>query len=262
MAILGNISDKNYSELKGLRNSNFSLLEKSWKHFKEIKVEETDALIFGRAFHTLILEENKFWEQFAVAPEKLDRRTKEGKEIWATLQASGKTILAHDDLKTLESMKAALVNHPLASKILHRSENEGAYTAEINGVECKCKADLINQGYIFDLKTCLDASPEGFKKSIGQRKYHRQGAFYSDILERNGIEMKGFIFVAIEKVAPFNIGVYMLEQDSMDIGRKDYLRLVEKYKYHSENVGAFEGYSPNIEPISAPNWIFMDEAVI
>lgn len=262
MAILKNISDLEYNKLNGVRNSNFSLLEKSWKHFKEVQTEETDALIFGRAFHCLILEEAKFWELYAVAPEKLDRRTKDGKEIWATLQASGKTIISYDDLKTMEKMKYNLVTHPLAQKILYRSENEGAYTAEINGVECKCKADLVNNGFVFDIKTCLDASPEAFRRTLGQRKYHRQGAFYSDIMEKNGVEVKGFVFVAIEKVEPFNIGVYMLELDSLDIGRKDYTRLLEKYKYHSENVGAFEGYSPNIEPISAPNWLFMNEAIV
>jgi len=259
MAILGQITDTEYNELEGLRNSNFSLIEKSWKHFKTVKVEETEALIFGRAFHCFILENDKFDSLYVVAPEKLDLRKTADKAIWAELEASGKTILRHEKFEDMKKMRDSLEAHPMAKKILYRSENEGAYTAEIDGVLCKCKVDLINHGFVFDLKTCLDASPEGFRLSVGQRKYHRQAAFYSDILERNGIAVEAFIFVAIEKTAPYNVGVYKMDLPSIDVGRTDYERLVKKVKFHNENENAFDGYSPNVELITAPNWIFMNE---
>jgi len=191
----------------------------------------------------------------------LDRRTKEGKATYEALSTSGKTLISNNDWNTINSMKNALLAHPMALNILTRSENEGAYTGEIDGVQVKCKIDLQNKGYIFDLKSTDDASPEGFRRSIGKWNYERQAAFYTDIALQNNVEVKGFVFVAVEKKAPFNVGVYMLEKDSEELGRNDYKKALAKYKLHTEKPETHTGYSPEILPIASPNWRFMESAI-
>lgn len=52
----------------------------NFKFLSENPPEETDALIFGRAFHKIVLEPEGFDYEFAVCP-VCDRRTKEGKQI-------------------------------------------------------------------------------------------------------------------------------------------------------------------------------------
>lgn len=263
MAILGKISDKAYNERPELRNSAMGKIQKSWAHYAEDieeDEEESRSLVFGRAFHSFTLEEDVFWQDFAVCPEGMDRRTKEGKAQWADISSSGKVPLKHDEYITIQKMRDALRKHPMAKNILHRSENEGAYTAELEGVPCKCKVDLLNKGYVFDLKSTDDASFEGFQKSIGKWRYERQAAVYTDILKKNNVEVKAFVFVAVEKKFPFNIGVWMLESDSEEIGRNEYKRVLERFKAHKADPTLYSGYSAEIKPISSPNWRFMQVA--
>lgn len=261
MAKLGSITEKEYNEIQAVRNSELGNIEKSWAHYK-MGNDRTAAMIFGTAFHMFILEEHTFWENFIVAPE-FDGRTVEGKKIKASLDAAaegGRDILKAADFKAIEGMKAALLAHPMAKNILHRSENEGAYTAEIDGVLCKAKLDLENRGHFFDLKSTEDASPEGFKLSIGKYNYHRQGAFYGDIAAANELEFKSFNFVAVEKKAPHLVCVHTIGVASLDIGRKSYRKVLKKFKYHTENPDAYEGYEPIFHPIEAPDWKFFQAA--
>jgi len=261
MSKLGTITEKEYNEIKAVRNSELGNIEKSWMHYK-MGTTRTDAMIFGSAFHQYILEEPTFWENFVVAPD-YDGRTIEGKKIKAELEiaaADGKDIIRYADFDTIKGMKAAILEHPMAKNILHRSENEGAYTANLEGVKCKSKLDLENKGHFFDIKTTDDASPEGFKKSIGKYNYHRQAAFYGDIAASNGVPFLSFNFVAIEKKPPYLIGVYTLCDASIDIGRKSYKRILKKFKLHTDNPGTYEGYSATFQSISAPDWKFFQEA--
>jgi exodeoxyribonuclease VIII len=260
MAKLGKITEREYNEIPAVRNSELGNLEKSWIHYKK-GTERTAAMIFGSAFHMFVLEEPTFWECFVVCP-KLDRRTTAGKAAWTQIQenAKGKDIIDQEDFDTIQKMRAALHTHPMAKNILHRSENEGAYTSTINGVEVKCKLDLENKGHFFDLKSCEDASPEGFKKSLVKYKYYRQAPFYGDIAESNGLEFKSFNFIAVEKKEPFMVAVYTVCEPTMDIGRKSYKKVLAKYKFHSENPDAYQGYSDSFIPLTAPDWLFHQAA--
>lgn len=261
MANLGKITEREYNEIKAVRNSELGNIEKSWAHYK-MGTERTKAMIFGTAFHMFVLEEATFWECFTVAPD-YDGRTTEGKRIKAELEAhlqAGKDILKHDDFLTIEAMKKSLLSHPMARNILHRSENEGAYTAIIDGVECKAKLDLENKGQFFDLKTTEDASPAGFKITIGEYNYHRQAAFYGDVADANGIPFNSFNFVAVEKKAPYLVCVHTIGTASIDIGRKSYKKILKKFKYHTDNPEAYEGYEPVFHPTEAPDWKFFQAA--
>lgn len=256
MANLGKITEKEYNEIKAVRNSELGNIEKSWAHYK-MGTDRTEAMIFGSAFHMYILEEETFWESFIVAP-KYDGRTVEGKKIKAQLDEqalAGKDILRSDDFDTIVKMKASLLSHPLAKNILHRSENEGAYTAIIDGVECKAKLDLENRGEFFDLKTTEDASPSEFRKTIGKYNYHRQAAFYGDIAAANGVPFSSFNLVAIEKKPPYLVCVHTVPALSLTIGRNSYKGILKKFKLHTENPDMYEGYEPVFHPTEIPHWM-------
>ena len=263
MAKLGKITEKEYNEIEAARNSELGNVERSWAHYK-MGTKRTEAMTFGSAFHMFVLEEPTFWECFVVAP-PYDGRTKEGKEIKKQLDeiaASGtKEILRSDDFDTICKMKESLLRHPMAKNILHRSENEGAYTAEIDGVLCKAKLDLENRGEFFDLKTTEDASPEEFRRSIGKYKYHRQAAFYGDIAAANGVPFNSFNFVAIEKKEPYLVCVHTIGEASLMAGRngpRGYKKILKKYKFHTENPDAYDGYEPVFHPTEAPDYLLRE----
>lgn len=260
MAHLGKITETLYNAIPAVRNSELGNIEKSWIHYKRGS-DRTDAMIFGTAFHMYVLEEPTFWENFFICP-KIDKRTKEGKAAWTHVQenSQGKDILEQDDFETIQKMKASLLAHPMAKNILYRSENEGAYTAEINGVPCKCKLDLENKGHFFDLKSTEDASFDGFRRSLAKYHYHRQSAFYSDIIVANGVEFKSWNLVAVEKKDPYLVQVFTICEPTMDIGRKSYKKVLKKWKFHTENPEAYQGYSPEFVSMSAPDWLFHQAA--
>ena len=74
--------------------------------------------------------------------------------------------------------------------------------------------------------------------------YHIQAAFYLDILQSLGINATRFIFVAVEKSAPYLIGFYELDAQSLELGRSEYLELLQKYKFYQER-----GFYPSYESI-------------
>ena len=50
-----------------------------------------------------------------------------------------------------------------------------------------------------------------------QYRYHVQDVFYTDILKQNGVEIKYFIFLAIEKKPPYAWGLYVVNSnDKLD----------------------------------------------
>lgn len=255
MASLGQITEKEYNEIDAVRNSDLGNIKRAWSDYKKEK-KTTPAMEFGSALHMYVLEEKTFWETYHVAPD-YDGRTKEGKAIKAELDAilaeGGKRIIRNDDFETIKAMRHALLNHPTVREILKGAQNEGAYTANIDGVDVKAKFDLINKGQFFDIKTTEDASLEGFTHSLTKFNYNRQGAFYGDIAEKNGIPFKTFNIIAIEKTFPHLIAIYTVGQASIDIGRVDYKKILAKHRYHTENPSAYS-FPTGFQNIEISEW--------
>src|SRR3972149_2353408 len=65
--------------------------------------EQTPAMLFGRVVHSYILEGAEAFFQEFVIPPACDRRTKEGKLIWADSQIanSDKTLVSEEDFVTI-----------------------------------------------------------------------------------------------------------------------------------------------------------------
>jgi len=262
MTILGNIPDSQYFSMKEISNSDLKLIERSYSHFlNKHDREETSSMNFGRALHALVLEESKFYEQFIIAPFEMDRRTTAGKATYKALMDSGREIVTAPEWVELNQLKQNILNHPIAKNILSGASMEGAITGEIEGVPMRAKIDIINKGFVIDLKTCQDASKNEFMRSIGKYSYYQQAAVYLELCKQNGLEATGFLFIAIERGAKScGVACYSLNQESIDIGLAKARRTLKKYKDYINNPQRYVGYSDVIEVISAPNWSFYDEA--
>ena len=108
--IYPNISHREYHAIEAVSNSYLSRLSRCPKAAK-IAQEETPAMIFGSAFHSLLLEgQEAFGKRFAVAP-KIDKRTKQGNEDWLLFaeQNVGKSIITKDDYDKMCEMCLSLV---------------------------------------------------------------------------------------------------------------------------------------------------------
>lgn len=225
------LTNAQYHAHPAISKSHLDAIAKSPAHYKAryidgIKPEYSAAFVIGSAAHSLILEPENFARDFAVAPDGINKRTNEGKAQWAEFEANAgrRTIIDSDTHKQALAIAAAVRAHPAAGTLFEAGESERSVitTDPETGAAIKCRPDwLDHNGLIVDVKTTEDASPTGFAKSIANYRYHVQAAWYWDCMEAAyDIEPAGFVFVAVEKKPPYAVGVYLIGQDSLAVGRR------------------------------------------
>jgi exodeoxyribonuclease VIII len=129
------------------------------------------------------------------------------------------------------------------------------WTDETTGTSCKCRIDAFNKtnGLVIDLKTSDDASPVAFPRTCAKYGYHGQAAYYLDGLASVGAYSSKFIFVVVEKSAPYPVSVFLCDEPMIDAGRQKYQ---ECLRLHAECSAAdnWPGYSEEVQPLSLPSW--------
>lgn len=228
------LSMADYRKADGISASDLSLIHRSPAHYREDLLnprEDTPATIFGCLFHTLALEPELFDQEYGLLPEGLDRRTKEGKEIWADWQLAnmGKTPISKEDFDKAQAMVNSLQGHSRAKAALTDGHAERSIfwrteSSSHGPVLCKSRFDYVtSNGIVVDLKTCPDARIEPFSRDVWKYRYHAKAAFYLDAYEaefqRNA---NGFLLIAIEKDPPYAVAVYLTDETMIDQGRREY----------------------------------------
>ena len=181
---------------------------------------------FGRAFHLAMLEPEVFSSKVAIYPGKT-RRGKAWNEFYENnLRNEMSDIITEVEFECIKGMESALIsNEDIGELLIGNTEVPMVWEDSLSSVRCKGKVDILHKDVIIDLKTTQDASFEAFRRSAYRYGYNRQAAFYLD-----GFGAKEFIFVVIEKKAPYNIGVYHCSDGFIDSGREEYSRLLMDYR--------------------------------
>ncbi len=250
--------DRNYISASGLKQ-----IAKSPRHYwnrylnDKYKEEPTASMLFGNVVHTLMLEPKEFELRYAVAPD-CDKRTKKGQEVYAEFEAKseGKIVISEKDKVTATAMIEQAKLNPIITDLLDLSEKEAMHTFRILEVDCKMKADAINifDGCIIDIKTCTDASPDGFGKACWNENYLLQAAFYLDgYYFATNNNLKRFIFIAMEKTAPYIVKPYYLTPEQIELGRQQYLAALQTYK-NCKAADKWHAYGDEIQPLTLPSW--------
>ena len=238
------------------------VLDRSPAHYREWIEnggETTPALEFGSAFHCALLEPERFAAEYATAPDFGDCRFKENKAAKAAWlgENSGKIALSSADYAAISGMIDAVRRHPLAGLMIRDgiAESTIVWHDRETGLPCKVRPDYYVRArrMVVDVKSALDASPEEFKRAIVKRRYHVQDALYRDAFASIGEPVEHFIFVAVEKVEPFAIGLYTLDADGVG---KGYGRARAGIATMAECVqkNQWPGYAPSIQTIELPPW--------
>ena len=211
-----NVTYEDYAAIPAWRSHDLTTLIRcpfSWQNQKPM--EETAALLEGRVQHTVFLELDKFDDEFVIEP-NVDRRTKIGKQEYA------------DFLETVGHRRP--IKQDLYDVCMERREVVGEYIPQPEdkveltlmfywfGEKCKCRLDHYNGRDIWDLKTCRDASPRGFRSAINNFFYYQQAAFYLMGCERVGLPVDNFWFLAQEKAYPYPYAVYGLTEKAIEYG--------------------------------------------
>lgn len=187
----------------------------------------------------------------------------EVKEQFAA-ESEGRIILSQSNYDKLIEMRDAVMAHPAARYLLSlegRAEQSVYWTDPQTGVLCRCRPDFwaMQADIIVDVKTCVDASPEAFAKSIVNWRYHVQDPMYREGCEAVTGRPQKFVFLAVEKGACVvngvakGVGVYILDEESQDAGFKEYRQALNTYQ-ECITSNQWPGYDPKIQIVSLPTW--------
>ncbi|MCP4989031.1 MAG: hypothetical protein GY928_24125 [Colwellia sp.] len=250
------ITDREYFRSEGLNASALKEFAKSPAHYQAYLNQETrkesDAFRIGSQAHKLILEEKEL-----NIMRKFDGRTKEGKAKKAEFIESldyTTDYIKEDEVTALKQMKINVAAHPVAKDIINPewAEKAAFVTCPQTGLHLKCKYDCLPDtgNIIYDLKTSEDASPEQFRWSIKKLKYDLQACHYLYVAQLLGLDMQHFVFIVVEKSAPFGVSAIAIDSESLNYAQQRYFTLLEKFAVCKERDDFTECYSQNIIPIN------------
>jgi exodeoxyribonuclease VIII len=259
-AFCAGMTEADYRNALGLSQSSLKIFSKSPAHYlasTEEKSEPSDAMILGSVFHAIMLQPEKALELYAVKL-KVDGRSKEGKaynENFA-IENAGKFIINTEQEAQLIAMRRSILGHAKAVELLDNSDYKelpvfGTYFTPYGDVRLKGLIDAYDseRGFVNDIKTCEDASPEGFRKAIWERRYDLQNVQYDWLLNNAGKPVNQFNFICIEKKPPYAVAVYSISAKSLLKSAGYWDCLVLEYGACTSS-GIWKAYSDDIVELS------------
>lgn len=250
-----------YTLLDGLNQSKLGLLKRcpqKFKHSLTAPRSDTESLAIGRAIHTAVFQPELFNSEFLCLPE-IDRRTTKGREEYATVvcQNPHKTCLKKDEFNKALEIATEVRSNRHVFKLIEDAHYELSvqWKDSGTGVLCKARLDCYNEdlGIVLDLKTTIDASPQGFSRKLYSYGYNRQAAWYLESLRAHGESARHFVFVAVEKEPPYSIGLYRLSDEAIKLSKRENEALLRKYQ-ECVRTDFWPGYTDGIEDISIPQY--------
>jgi hypothetical protein len=249
--------DREYHAIKDRCSASvLKSLRKSPAHMKAGEnAEQSDSMALGSLFHCMTLEPEELSARYIKA-EKFDRRTTAGKIAAEKFAADNKDkiIVDPDDWEKADIMADSARSHSKAGKLLDAAAlTEGVVLFEIDGVLCKAKIDLFAHGFVIDLKSTKDASPESFQRDFVKYGYHVQGAFYRRAARAAGLDCRGFAIIATENAAPFCSAVYELSENALRLGDQLINKLLPVWQ-ECRQTDQYPGYPEIITTLDLPAW--------
>lgn len=254
--IVHDLEEISYHAHPALSSTGARDLLKSPAHFRHRMTtprQDTAAFDLGSAVHAKVLGVG--WD--VIELDYPDFKTKAARDARDEARAGGGIPMLAKDMQPVHAITEAVLAHGEARALLelpgHREASVFGTSPE--GVDMRARFDILTDNRLgTDLKTTLDASPDGFTKSIGTFRYDVQAGHYADTyLFSEGIELDQFKFIAVEKTAPHFVAVYTLDAWSLRIGR-DYARRARDLYAEAAAAGHWPAYEGD-NNIESPRWL-------
>ena len=226
----------------------------------------TPAMELGTAIHAAILEPQKLSE-IVYTGEKLDLRTKAGREAKEAIVKKGQVMLSEDQREILEIVRSIfnpLDGHTreemetIALTIEHMQFKEySLITTSDCGTPIKALFDTIDLdlGFSVDIKT-MTAFPTPRKIATAAIEYgwREQAGHYANVFEAaTSKPLQKFSFLTIQTCEPFAVSMVDLDPADLHWGR---VKAREAYKIYRNSMEAnfFDQGAPYRQTLDFPEW--------
>lgn len=151
------------SSIKTLLKSPLEYWYQSWMNPVRPEKNVTQAMKFGTAYHTYMLEPERFF--YTIKPGKTT--TVEG-------------CLAQGEMDAIEAMAAHIKRNAYHSALINKGYPEVSvfWVDPETGIPCKCRFDYWKPHWVTDLKTTTDVSDKALRYTIPDFGYDISGAMY------------------------------------------------------------------------------------
>lgn len=256
-----------------LSNTSLTQFKRSPLHYlyyKANKMEPTDAMIFGAAFHCFILENEKFSNHYFTInpderPEKDKTMTSKLNQAWKDeiiTANKGKQLISAIDLDTISRMNDSLQRCTPAIELMSELsdvETPLEWMDTETGLPMYGRMDGKGSDFSIDLKTCLNASNEQFTRDAFNSDYPRQAALYVDGRQETEGKATDFYFICIEKNPPYAVSVQKCSLQFLSHGRLQYVTLLNDFVRWNEAGRPVAGYEwknkQGYFDLNLPSWI-------
>lgn len=256
--IYSGISSADYHRDEALGSTSLkTLATKTPAHYKHDQThpKHSDAFTLGTAVHSIVLEGDTSGIEIVDAENWM---TKAAKEAKTAALAAGKQPLLTKEWAQVQAMRDAVMDHPLARPALSGGKpEESVFWNHESSTALKCRPDMLHKGgrlgnMIVDLKTVQSAAPDEFAKSAANFGYHIQQAHYQAGLKAVTGEDFVFLFVLVEKQAPYFASVVELHADDVARGAEMVERSIRIFN-ECQASGKWPAYESST-PIELPRW--------
>lgn len=292
-SILGlrdDIPEHIYHRSPGINKHGLDNISVSPLHYlteKQNPKPSTPAMVIGSALHCLVLTPELFDQEYVREPKNKPRRPTvlqinpkkgdpkpehiEALEWWRNWENKSdcKTIISDNpgddpfwkpgDWQTIHNIRDAVRAHPIASILLDPdqgwAERSCYWMDKETGRLCRCRIDFFNEahGLALDLKTAMSARMSDFMRSVSDYRYHVQAEMYSAGLKACGLHVQAFVFVAVEKVPPYGIGIYTLNPQGRHIGRAMWRQDMRTFD-QCKKLDEWPCFPPEVRELNLPPW--------
>jgi hypothetical protein len=220
---------------------------------------DTPAQAFGSAFHCALLEPDRFSTAYALAPDFGDQRykvNKQARQDWIA-EHPGVLELSETEARRIEGMTRAVRANPLAAGLLRKVHTEATirWRDDVTGVACKARPDAVDDDitYAVDVKTCEDARPEPFARSVFNYDYHGQHAHVCDGFRVLGAPLRNYLILAIEKDPPYAHAIYTIDAAAEAAAMRKRAQALATLR-RCIDAGEWPAYPYDITELHLPPW--------
>lgn len=252
-----------HSSKTGVSKSGLHTLYKAtpyeYKWRQDNPKQPSASLSLGTLFHTLFLEPEKFYDEYAVWKGK----TRRGK-AWDDFKElhQDKTIITAGELDQANDMLEAALESKLVKRVFDLpGEAEYSYFGRDpdTGVILKCRPDkyLPKLRWVIDVKTAANPLPEGYERF--QKDAYKYGYYVSAALTLRvmglvlGVRPAGYYYLVVANTAPYRAFLYRATDEEIALGDAVLAKTLPAYAKALET-GVWEDYEDRIYDCGLPSY--------